>query len=221
MVKNSHANAGDTRDAGSNPWVGKIPWIRKRQPTVVFLPENPMDRGWVTESQTRLKQLNMPAHTHDSTRCHWPHFWKLHHFRVTFSISKRSPEFASCCLGSFPKFSILLTTPSMAGVAAASVGMDVLLLCHRGRGFSIFHLKSRTCFTLVAHSTMRSRGKHKIKFFQVFWLKGNYTPRLIAIMEAQDNHKIPCRPALSLTSGGQSRSYSPMEMSQKFLCLRF
>ena len=35
------ANAGDTGDAGSigfNPWVGKIPWRRKWQPTVVFLP---------------------------------------------------------------------------------------------------------------------------------------------------------------------------------------
>ena len=26
MVKNLLASAGDTRDAGSNPWVGKIPW---------------------------------------------------------------------------------------------------------------------------------------------------------------------------------------------------
>ena len=171
--------------------------------------------------ETRLKQLSMHAHTCGSMRCHWPHFWKLHYFRVTLSISKRSPEFASCCLGSFPKFSIRLTTPPMAGLAAASVGMDVLLLCHRGRGFSIFHLKNGTCFTLVAHSTMRSRGKHKIKLFQVFRLKGNYTQRLIAIMEVQDNHKIPCRPALSFTSGGQSSSYSPMGMTQKFLCLRF
>ena len=28
-----------------NPWVGKIPWSRKWQPTPVFLLENPMDRG--------------------------------------------------------------------------------------------------------------------------------------------------------------------------------
>ena len=28
-----------------NPWVGKIPWRRKWQPTPVFLPENSMDRG--------------------------------------------------------------------------------------------------------------------------------------------------------------------------------
>ena len=34
MVKNLSANAGDTRD----PWVRKIPWRRKWQPTPVFLP---------------------------------------------------------------------------------------------------------------------------------------------------------------------------------------
>ena len=36
VVKNLPANAGDTR--GFNPWVGKIPWRRKSQPTPVFLP---------------------------------------------------------------------------------------------------------------------------------------------------------------------------------------
>ena len=32
-------------DAGFDPWVGKIPWRRKWQPTPVFLLENSMDRG--------------------------------------------------------------------------------------------------------------------------------------------------------------------------------
>ena len=46
---------------GFDPWVRKIPWRRKWQPTPVFLPGNPMDRGdrWttihgVTTSQTWL-----------------------------------------------------------------------------------------------------------------------------------------------------------------------
>ena len=39
MVKNSHANAGDTGGVGSIlAWVGKIPWRKKWQPTPVFLP---------------------------------------------------------------------------------------------------------------------------------------------------------------------------------------
>ena len=36
VVKNPPANAGDTRDEGFNPWVGKIPWTRKWQPTLVL-----------------------------------------------------------------------------------------------------------------------------------------------------------------------------------------
>jgi len=39
VVKNLPANARDVRDAGFNPWVGKIPWRRKWRPTPVFLPE--------------------------------------------------------------------------------------------------------------------------------------------------------------------------------------
>ena len=31
-------NAGDVRDSGFDPWVGKIPWRRKQHPTPVFLP---------------------------------------------------------------------------------------------------------------------------------------------------------------------------------------
>ena len=37
VVKNLSANAGDTRD-GFDPWVGKMPWSRKWQPTPVLLP---------------------------------------------------------------------------------------------------------------------------------------------------------------------------------------
>ena len=37
VVKNQTANAGDVRHE-FNPWVGKIPWRRARQPSPVFLP---------------------------------------------------------------------------------------------------------------------------------------------------------------------------------------
>ena len=37
MVKNLPANAGDIRDSGWIPGVGKIPWRRKWQPTPVSL----------------------------------------------------------------------------------------------------------------------------------------------------------------------------------------
>ena len=35
LVKNPSANVGDM---GFSPWVGKIPWRRKLQPSPVFLP---------------------------------------------------------------------------------------------------------------------------------------------------------------------------------------
>ena len=38
VVKNSSASAEDAGDPGFDPWIGKIPWRRKWQPTPVFLP---------------------------------------------------------------------------------------------------------------------------------------------------------------------------------------
>jgi len=47
-----------------NPWVGKIPWRRAQQPTLVFLPgESHGQRAWqaavqgVTKNQTQLNDL--------------------------------------------------------------------------------------------------------------------------------------------------------------------
>ena len=37
VVKNPPANAGRHKGNGFDPWVGKIPWRRKWQPTPVFL----------------------------------------------------------------------------------------------------------------------------------------------------------------------------------------
>ena len=47
-VKNLPANAGE---CGFNPWVQKIPWKRKWQPTPVLCLGNPADRGvwWGTD----------------------------------------------------------------------------------------------------------------------------------------------------------------------------
>ena len=38
VVKNSPANVGDIERQRFDPWMGKIPWSRKWQPTPVFLP---------------------------------------------------------------------------------------------------------------------------------------------------------------------------------------
>ena len=44
MVKNLPANAGDIRDLGLIPGQ-EDPWRRAWQPTPVFMPGEPMDRG--------------------------------------------------------------------------------------------------------------------------------------------------------------------------------
>ena len=38
VVENPPARIGELRDNQFNPWVGKVPWRRARQPTPVFLP---------------------------------------------------------------------------------------------------------------------------------------------------------------------------------------
>ena len=60
VLKNPPDNAGDTRDT-FNPWVGKIPWRRKCQPTPVFLPgESPR-----TEEPGGLQSIGSQRVGHD------------------------------------------------------------------------------------------------------------------------------------------------------------
>ena len=76
MVKNSPASAGDVR-CGFNPWVGKIPWNRKWQPTPVFLPEKFCGQRsltgyspWGREELDTTEQLSTHTHTHTHTLEH-------------------------------------------------------------------------------------------------------------------------------------------------------
>ena len=45
MVKNSPANTGDTRDAGSIPGLGRPPRVGNGNPLQYSCLKNPMDRG--------------------------------------------------------------------------------------------------------------------------------------------------------------------------------
>ena len=65
-VKNMPVNAGDIRDAGSNPKLGRSPREGNGSPLQYSCLKNPMDRrAWraivhrLTKSQTRLKWLSM------------------------------------------------------------------------------------------------------------------------------------------------------------------
>ena len=64
VVKNPPASAGDARDVGSVPGLGRSPGGGHGSPTSIFLPGESQDRGalWatahrVTKSHTRLKRL--------------------------------------------------------------------------------------------------------------------------------------------------------------------
>ena len=69
VAKNLPADAGGLRDVDSIPvWVGKIPWRRAWQPTLVFLPgESP----W-TEEPGRLQSIASESDTTEVSQ-HAPH----------------------------------------------------------------------------------------------------------------------------------------------------
>ena len=76
MVKNlmANANAGDVRDTGSIPGLGRSSGEGNGNPLQYSCLENPMDRGtwWTTvhrvkKSWIRLKQLSMQGRIHSST----------------------------------------------------------------------------------------------------------------------------------------------------------
>ena len=69
MVKNLPDNAGDIRDMGSVPGLGRSPGGGHGNPLQNSCLENPMDRGawwatvhWVTKNQTWLKPLSTYDH---------------------------------------------------------------------------------------------------------------------------------------------------------------
>ena len=54
------------RRCGFDPWVGKIPWRRKRQPLQYSCLENPMDRGawWATVHGVAKRRTRLSTHAH-------------------------------------------------------------------------------------------------------------------------------------------------------------
>ena len=60
MVKNPPANAGDTRDVGSNPASGRSPGEGNGNPLQYSCQENPMDRGaWHTTIHGAAKEVDV------------------------------------------------------------------------------------------------------------------------------------------------------------------
>ena len=65
VVKNMPANTGDAKDVGSIPGLGRFPWRRAWQPTLVFLSGKILEqRSLVGYSPWGCKELDMTEHTH-------------------------------------------------------------------------------------------------------------------------------------------------------------
>ena len=75
IVKNLPANAGDLRDVGLIPGLGRYPWKRAWQPTLVFLPEESRGQRGLAKSWTQLKLPCARTHTH--THTHFSDQWFL------------------------------------------------------------------------------------------------------------------------------------------------
>ena len=66
MVKNSPANARDTRDIGLIPGLGRSPGVGNDNPLQYSCLENSMDRGaWWATIHGMAKELDMTGHTQD------------------------------------------------------------------------------------------------------------------------------------------------------------
>ena len=76
VVENPPANAGDIRDPGSIPGVGRFPWRREWQPTPLFLPRKFHGQGswwarWSCKESDTTEWLSMvPTQTHTYTNTH-------------------------------------------------------------------------------------------------------------------------------------------------------
>ena len=79
MVKESACQCRRWKRCGFDPWVGKIPWRKKWQPTPVFLPGK-SHRGtwWATAHGVGKNQIWLCSHTHthpkNTNQCH---FWAV------------------------------------------------------------------------------------------------------------------------------------------------
>ena len=80
MVKNPPASVGDIEDTGSIfPWVGKIPWRRKRQPTPAFLPGESLGQRSLAGTVGGVAELDTTEHlsTHAFRRRERPSYTNM------------------------------------------------------------------------------------------------------------------------------------------------
>ena len=96
VVKSLPADAGDTRDTGLIPGLGRSPGEGSGNPLQYSCLEHSMKRrAWqamvlrVTKSWTQLKQLSVHTHTHTHTYICCMHQWYITYSKYAFCLSQR------------------------------------------------------------------------------------------------------------------------------------
>ena len=86
-----------------DPWVGKISWRRKWQPTLVSLPGKfHGQRSLVGYSPWGHQESDMTEHTHTHTGLKWALNWRLDSYKKSSRDTEpegRTPQGACCCPG--------------------------------------------------------------------------------------------------------------------------
>ena len=102
VVKESTCQCRRYRSSWFDPWVRKIPWKKKWQPTLAFLPENSMDRGswWaivrgIAESCIQLSDwalsMQFTQRIHDFSKDASTRYFYIH-FQLTYSKVDTRPQ---------------------------------------------------------------------------------------------------------------------------------
>ena len=73
------------------PWGGKVHWMRKWQPTPVFLPRKSHgQRNWVDYNPWGHKELDMTKHTHTQYKLGFPKWSSFLSYQFTHSVVSNS-----------------------------------------------------------------------------------------------------------------------------------
>ena len=161
MVKNLPASAGE-KEVWFNPWVGKIPWRRKWQPTPIFLPrECHGQRSLAGCSPWGCQELDTTegtwrACTHTHTHTHTQGTWCVYtHTRFPSSVggklSSQGTERRAhalpglCCLaGAFRDPNMLPPHTALnSGNLSMGQGIQTLVLKKFGPQQHQYHLATR------------------------------------------------------------------------------
>ena len=147
MVKNLLANAGDTRDTGLIPGLGRSPGGGHGNPFQYSCLENPMDRGaWQLQSigsQTFRNDKQFSMHTHRTINWDYSGLYIANHFSLSACERLLKWRLNYLCLMCLPTATYFLFFKLLQINLLASQQHSLILLCWVGRGATYGNLDFR------------------------------------------------------------------------------